>query len=106
MSATKKKQTIIQYNSTLLSRKREICIQRSIKRKKVIKYNRDKKNNNNNKYLKHPNYLPTKSIHGRHKDITCHKIQIQVYIYTVYLITYKLFKKSVGEMCHSEAEST
>ena len=50
----------IQYNSTLLSRKREICVQRSIKRKKVIKYNRDKKNNN--KYLKHPNYLPTKSI--------------------------------------------
>ena len=34
----------IQYNSTLLSHKREICVQRSIKRKKkVIKYNRDKK---------------------------------------------------------------
>ena len=33
----------------------------SVEKKEVIKYNRDKKNNNN-KYLKHPNYLPTNSI--------------------------------------------
>ena len=35
---------IIQYNNTLLSRKREICVQRSyVIKKKFLKYNRDRK---------------------------------------------------------------
>ena len=45
----------MQCNSTLLSRKREICVQRSYIIKNYIKYNRDQK-------IKHLNSLPTNVI--------------------------------------------
>ena len=75
--------------------------------KKVIKYNRDKKI----KYiiiinLKHPNYLSTKSIIFMVVIKISHVIKNPDTSVHIYLITYKLFKKSVGEMCRSEAEST